>query len=118
MENHIKIWLQLEVGMLLMTSVDQGQEVGLRAWGLNHCVCEEKADIYQEWTGTNALLPDQPYTTSTQILQHPGKGYHTTLALVTVRINTKKKFKKITLLLNTFCFSVCDETVDGGLEFG
>lgn len=55
-ENNLKIRLQREICMALMTRVDQGQEVGLRAPGLSHCVCGEKADPGMDWDWNNALL--------------------------------------------------------------
>lgn len=55
-ENNLKIRLQREICMALMTRVDQGQEVGLRAPGLSHCVCVEKADPGMDWDWNNALL--------------------------------------------------------------
>lgn len=55
-ENNLKIRLQREICMALMTRVDQGQEVGLRAPGLSHCVCVEKANPGMEWDWNNALL--------------------------------------------------------------
>lgn len=38
-----------------MTRVDEGQEVGLEARGLNHRVCEEKADVDKGWPGIEAM---------------------------------------------------------------
>lgn len=91
-----------------MTRVDQGQEVGLRAWGLNHCVCEEKAGIYQEWTGTEIMLCFQTSPTQQAHKYSNTQGKVITL-LYSVRIviffipntereesisNSKNKYKK------------------------
>lgn len=74
--------------MFLVTHVDQWEDVGLQAWGLNHCVCEEKADVDQRWTGIETIpcCQPSPYTNGTLILHCLGQGRHNILVSMYIHI--------------------------------